>query len=70
MSDLLNLRSIVESIAKFFDVDAAIILRKVVSVALIWLCAWVATRIIKLMATLGANSRFQLGIQAAKRGLV
>jgi DNA-binding MarR family transcriptional regulator/DNA-binding CsgD family transcriptional regulator len=27
-------------------------------------------RIIKLMATLGANSRFQLGIQAAKRGLV
>jgi len=50
VKDLTNLRSIVESIARFFDVDAAIILRKVVSVALIWLCAWVASRIIKLMA--------------------
>ena len=50
MSHLFDLRSVVESIAKFFDVDAAIILRKVASVALIWLCAWVASRIIKLMA--------------------
>lgn len=50
MSDLFDLRSVFESIAKFFDVEAAVLLRKVVSVALIWICAWVAFRIIKLMA--------------------
>jgi small-conductance mechanosensitive channel len=50
VSDLFNLRSVVESIAKFFDVEAAVLLRKVASVVLIWLCAWVAARIIRLMA--------------------
>lgn len=50
MSDLFDFHSVVESLAKFFDVEAAVLLRKVVSVALIWLCAWVASRIIRLMA--------------------
>ncbi len=50
MSNLFSFRSVVDSIAEFFDVDAAVLLRKVVSAALIWLCAWIASRIIKLMA--------------------
>lgn len=50
MSDLFSFRSVVESIAEFFDVEAAVLVRKVVAVALIWLVAWVAIRIIRLMA--------------------
>ncbi|MEP7326139.1 MAG: mechanosensitive ion channel family protein [Gemmatimonadota bacterium] len=50
MTPLLDLRGIVESVARFFDVDANLLLRKAVTVALIWLGAWVASRIIKLMA--------------------
>jgi small-conductance mechanosensitive channel len=50
MSDLFSFRSIVESIAEFFDVEAAVLVRKVVAVALIWVVAWIAIRIIRLMA--------------------
>lgn len=50
MSDLFSLRGIVESIAEFFDVEAAVLIRKVVAVALIWVVAWIAVRIIRLMA--------------------
>jgi small conductance mechanosensitive channel len=50
MSDLFSFRSIVESVAEFFDVEAAVLVRKVVAVALIWVVAWIAIRIIRLMA--------------------
>lgn len=50
MSELFDLRGIVESIADFFDVEAAVLTKKAVTVVLIWVVAWVANRLIKLMA--------------------
>ncbi len=50
MTDLLDFRSVVDSIARVFDVQGAVLLRKVTTVILIWVFAWVAGRIIKLMA--------------------
>lgn len=50
MTDLFDLRSVVDSVARFFDVEAAVLIRKAVTIVLIWVFAWITGRLIKLAA--------------------
>lgn len=47
---MFDLRSLIESIARFFHVEYTLLIRKVISVGLIWLGAWIANWLIKVAA--------------------
>jgi small-conductance mechanosensitive channel len=50
VSELFDLHHVIETIAAFFNVEAAVLTKKVVSVILIWLIAWVCNQLLRLMA--------------------
>jgi small conductance mechanosensitive channel len=45
-----DLRNIIESLARFLDVEYTVLIRKAIAIALIWLGAWVANQLIRLAA--------------------
>ncbi len=50
MSELFDLRSLVESLAHFFDVEYAVLTRKAVAVLLIWIGAWIGNQLVRMAA--------------------
>ena len=50
MAELFDLRGIIESIASFFDIEYSLLIRKVASVGVIWLGAWLVNQLIRLAA--------------------
>ena len=47
---MFDLRSILESLARFLDVEYTLLVRKSIAIAFIWLGAWVVTQLIRLAA--------------------
>jgi small-conductance mechanosensitive channel len=47
---MLSLRDLIESVARFLDVEYALLIRKTVAIVFIWLGAWVINQLIRLAA--------------------
>lgn len=50
MHELLSLRGVIEAVARFFDVEATVLVRKLITLGIIWLGAWIAMRVINHLA--------------------